>query len=148
MAATFKSDQVTNYTASPPTMLDPSDDGRVRCKRFTWTGDAAQNDTVHLFDLPPGARVLHGRVDFTDFASTVTMDIGTAVDGAVVDEDHWAAAIDVSGAAGDSDFANTIALNGLGSEQLTVLTEVWAKFEAANPASGTIRGYMLYLGPA
>lgn len=147
MAATFKSNQITNATASPVVLSNPGEFGKVRAKYFSWTGDAAQNNTVHLMTLPKGSSVLHGRVAFTDFGSSVTMDIGTAVDGVAVDEDHWAAAIDVATAAGQSDFANTLALYGLGSEVLTAETEVWAKFEAANPDSGTIKGYILYIGP-
>lgn len=140
---TFYSDQRTNERATPPTKQDPSEAGRLFVKHFTFTGDVAQNDLVELCLLPAGARVYHGRVDFTDFGSSVTMDIGTSTD-----EDHWAAAIDVATAAGQADFANTHALYGLGREALTAATMVIAKFEAANPDSGTIRGYVMYAGPA
>lgn len=136
--ATLYGTEITALDANPQDKVDPTRwNGKTHTYCFTWTGDAAQNDLVEVLRLPPGVRVLRGRCDFTDFGSTVTMDIGTAAD-----EDHWGAAIDVSGAAGNADFANTLALFGLGSELLTAATSVFLKFEAANPVSGTVAGYI------
>src|SRR5689334_6859670 len=113
--ATLYGTEVTALDANPRDLVDPTRwNGKVHFYAFTWTGDAAQNDLVEVLRLPPGVRVIHGRVDFTDATGTATMDIGTASD-----EDHWAAAIDVSGAAGNADIANTLALYGLGVELLT-----------------------------
>lgn len=137
--ATLYGTQITSIDARPQVKSNtPEWNGNVKAFYFDWTGDAAQNDLVEVLRLPVGAMVIHGRVDFTDFASTVTMDVGTSSD-----EDHWAAAVDVSGAAGNSDIANTVALNGLMTERLTAETSVYLKFEAANPASGTVEGYLL-----
>lgn len=137
--ATLYGTEITALDANPQDKVDPTRwNGKVHAYCFTWTGDAAQNDLVEVLRLPPGVRVLHGRVDFTDLGTSVTMDVGTAAD-----EDHWAAAIDVATAAARADIANSLALYGLGVELLTVQTSVYLKFEAANPDSGTVAGYML-----
>lgn len=141
--ATLYGTQITNLDSNPQNKIDtPEWNGNVKAFYFDWTGDAAQNDLVEVLRLPTGAMVIAGRVDFTDFGTSVTMDIGTSAD-----EDHWAAAIDVATAAGQSDFANTVALNGLMTERLSAETSVYLKFEAANPASGTVEGYMLVALP-
>lgn len=138
--ATHYSDQITNLRASPPTKpMSGESRGKLRVSAFTFTGDVAQNDTVELARIPEGARIYSGRVDFTDFGTSVTMDIG---DGTT--ENKYASAIDVATAAGQSDFANTWALYGLGRERVTAGFTLTAKFEAANPDSGTIRGYIVY----
>lgn len=138
--ATFYSDQITQLRATPQTFpLSDESRGKLRVSHFTFTGDVAQNDFVELCRLPEGARIYSGRVDFTDFGTSVTMDIG---DGTT--ENKYASAIDVATAAGQSDFANTHALYGLGRERLTAGITLTAKFEAANPDSGSIRGYVVY----
>jgi len=138
--ATFYSDQITLLRATPQSKpLADESRGKLRVSHFTFTGDVAQNDLVELCRLPEGARIYSGRVDFTDFGTSVTMDIG---DGTT--ENKYASAIDVATAAGQSDFANTHALYGLGRERLAAGITLTAKFEAANPDSGSIRGYILY----
>jgi len=138
--ATFYSDQITLLRATPQSKpLADESRGKLRVSHFTFTGDVAQNDLVELCRLPEGARIYSGRVDFTDFGTSVTMDIG---DGTT--ENKYASAIDVATAAGQSDFANTHALYGLGRERLSAGITLTAKFEAANPDSGSIRGYILY----
>ena len=138
--ATLYSDQITSLRATPQTKpLSDESRGKLRVSRFSFTGDVAQNDLVELCRLPEGARIYSGRVDFTDFGTSVTMDIG---DGTT--ENKYASAIDVATAAGQSDFANTHALYGLGRERLSAGITLTAKFEAANPDSGSIRGYILY----
>ena len=138
--ATFYSDQITQLRATPQTFpLSDESRGKLRVSHFTFTGDVAQNDFVELCRLPEGARIYSGRVDFTDFGTSVIMDIG---DGTT--ENKYASAIDVATAAGQSDFANTHALYGLGRERLTAGITLTAKFEAANPDSGSIRGYIVY----
>ena len=138
--ATLYSDQITSLRATPQTKpLSDESRGKLRVSRFSYTGDAAQNDLVELARIPEGARIYSGRIDFTDFGSSVTLDIG---DGTT--ENKYASAIDVATAAGQSDFANTWALYGLGRERLTAGITLTGKFEAANPDSGTIRGYIVY----
>lgn len=137
---TFYSDQITSLRATPQTKpLSDESRGKLRVSRFSFTGDVAQNDLVELARIPEGARIYSGRIDFTDFGASVTLDIG---DGTT--ENKYASAIDVATAAGQADFANTWALYGLGRERVTAGFTLTAKFEAANPDSGTIRGYVVY----
>lgn len=138
--ATLYSDQITGLRATPQTKPDSGvSNGKLRCEVFSWTGDAAQNDLVELCRLPVGARIMHGRVDFTDFGTSVTLDIG---DGTT--ENKYLSAADVATAAGLSDFANTYARYGLGRERLSTAITLTAKFEAANPDSGSLYGYVWY----
>lgn len=138
--ATFLSDQLTNLAANPEVKIDSSAaGGKLRVKHFTWTGDAAQNDFVQLVNLPKGARIYKGRIDFTDFGTGVTLDIG---DGTT--ENKYLSAADVATAAGQADFAHTWALFGLGREALAAAIVLTAKLEAADPVSGSIRGYVEY----
>lgn len=137
--ATLYGTEITGIDNRPTDMVDPTRwNGKVHCYMFTWTGDAAQNDFVEVLRLPPGVRVLQGRVDFTDLGTSVTMDIGTAAS-----ENRYLSAQDVATAAGQADFANTLARNGLGSDLLTAETSIFLKFEAADPVSGTVAGYLL-----
>ncbi|MGD9724406.1 MAG: hypothetical protein AB7U76_24470 [Pirellulales bacterium] len=138
--ATLYSDQITLLRSNPVSkpMSDESR-GKLRASVFTWTGDAAQDDFIELVRLPVGARIMHGRIDFTDLGAGVTLDIG---DGTT--EDKYLAALDVATAAGQSDFANTWALYGLGRERLSTAITLTAQLEAANPVSGSIRGVVYY----
>lgn len=138
--ATLYSDQITGLLATPQTKTDSGvSNGKERVECFTWTGDAAQNDTVQLARLPVGARILGGRVDFTDFGSTVTLSIG---DGTTAGK--YGSSIDITTAAGQADFANTWALYGLGRERLSTAIVLTASFLGANPDSGSLRGYIKY----
>lgn len=138
--AVFYSDQITNSRAAPPVMNDSAGaGGKLRIANFTFTGDVAQNDTLQLVRLPKGARIQHGRLDFDDFGTLITLDIG---DGTT--EDKYLAALDIATAAGQADFANTWARYGLGREQLTADIVLTAKFEGGNPGSASLRGYVLY----
>lgn len=138
--ATLYSDQITNLRATPQSKpLSDESRGKLRVSCFSWTGDAAQNDYVELARIPEGARIYHGRIDFTDFGTSVTLDIG---DGTT--ENKYASAVDVATAAGNADFANTYALYGLGREKLSAGITLTAKLEGANPASGSLYGYIVY----
>jgi len=139
--ATFRSTQLALTDLNPITKLDSSySEGKLRVKAFDWTGDAAQDDYVQLCTLPKGARIVQGYLDFTDFGTSVTLDIG---DGTT--EDKYAAAVDVATAAGNSQFAHTWALYGMAREALAANITLTAQFEAANPASGSLRGWIAYL---
>jgi len=138
--ATFYSDQVTLLRSTPVQKpMSNESYGKLRVSHFTWTGDAAQNDLVELARMPPGCRIYFGRVDFTDFGTSVTLDIG---DGTT--ENKYLSAGDVATAAGQLDFANTHALYGLGRERVEAAFTLTAKLEGANPDSGTLRGYIVY----
>jgi hypothetical protein len=137
--ATFLSDQLTN-AAAKPAVMNAADHGRVERRYFSWTGDAAQNDLVQLCKVPAGARIMFGRIGYTAFGVSVTLDIGDGSTG-----NKYLSAADVS-AAGASDFANTIALKGLGQDgQLSAEITLTAKLGGANPASGSLNGYIDYL---
>ena len=139
--ANFRSTQLALTDLNPITKLDSSfSEGKVRIKCFDWTGDAAQNDTVQLCTLPKGARIIEGYLDFTDFGTSVTLDIG---DGTT--ENKYLSAHDVAAAAGNTAFANTWALYGMGREALASNITLTAEFEAANPDSGSLRGWISYL---
>lgn len=138
--ATFYSDQITGLRATPQSKPDSGvSNGKLRCDVFSFTGDVAQNDTVELCRLPVGARIMHGRVDFTDFGTSITLDIG---DGTT--EDKYLAALDIATAAGQADFANTYARYGLGRERLSTAITLTAKFEGGNPSSGSLYGVIYY----
>lgn len=135
--ATLFGTEVTALDATPQDKVDPARwNGKVHVYGFTWTGDAAQNDLVELVRLPPGLRIITGRLDYTAFGAAVTLDLGTAAT-----ENAFKSALDVSGA-GQANFADTTALGMMGSNQTSGVS-LYAKFEAANPASGTLSGYVL-----
>jgi hypothetical protein len=137
--ATLYSDIITNLRASPVVKPDSGQsNGKVRCDVFSWTGDAAQNDLVELVRLPVGARIMTAVVNYTAFGASVTLDVGDSTT-----ENKYLSALSVA-AAGTSDFANTNALYGVGRERLSTSVTVIAKFEGANPASGSLYGYIFY----
>jgi len=138
--ATLYSDQITGLRATPQSKPDSTvSNGKLRCEVFSWTGDAAQNDLVELCRLPVGARIMTGFVDFTDFGTSITLDIG---DGTT--ENKYLSALDIATAAGTSAFANTYALYGVGRERLSTAITLTAKLEGGNPGSGSLYGYIWY----
>ena len=137
MAALYGT-EVTALDTNPQDKVDPGRwNGKVHVYGFTWTGDAAQNDTVELVRLPPGIRIIVGRIDYTAFGAGVTLDLGNATT-----ENAYRNALDVS-VAGQAGFAETTALGMMGAIQTSGISLI-AKFEAANPDSGTLRGYIVY----
>lgn len=135
--ANFLSDQLTNAAASPPVMNESTVNGKVRRHVFTWTGDAAQNDTVQLVTVGKGSKIIGGRVGYTAFGSSVTLTLG---DGTTATKYLGSTSI---ASAGASDFANTIALKGLGSDvDLAANVTLTATLGGADPASGTLAGYI------
>lgn len=145
---TFYSDQITAIEYTKPQSLQASAawGGKLRVKEFTWTGDAAQNDFVQLCKLPKGARILFGKVDYTDAGGATTMDIGDmSVAGVSATENKYLSAGDISGQTGVLDFAHTWALYGLGREALATDIYLTAKIEAADPASMSLRGFVAYV---
>ena len=67
--ANFLSDQLTNAAANPLVKNNPSTDNDVGRRYFSWTGDAAQNDTVQLVLIKKGERVMNGRIGNTAFGA-------------------------------------------------------------------------------
>lgn len=135
--ATLYSTQRTNQRATPTVKNPSTADGKVKRLFFDWTADAAQNDSIELVNVPKGARVMKGEVAYSAFGASVTLDIGNGTT-----ENYYLSALDVS-AAGTSSFANTIALKGLGSDgEVTAAFVLTAKLEGANPASGSLYGWV------
>lgn len=135
--ATLYSTQRTNTRATPPVMNPSTVNAKPKRLFFDWTADAAQNDSIELVVIPKGSRVMGGRVAYSAFGASVTLDIGNGST-----EDYYLSALDVS-AAGASDFANTIALKGVGSDgELSADVTLTAKLEGANPASGSLYGWV------
>lgn len=124
--------------------------GEVRVAWFSATLDAAQNDVLVLTHVPVGSRILRGRIDFTDFGTSVVADIGPESSPAL-----FASDLDIAAAAGQADLANTAAL-GMGylavAGSATLynrpdanIERILLTFQAANPVSGTVSGYFLYV---
>jgi len=141
--ATFNATEyAAAYVNSPATKQLPTVyDGRVRIKWFTIpaiTG-LAQNDLVNLCKLPANARVVAGRIDFDDYGTAITLDIGYS--GA---ENRYLSALDIATAAGQANFADTTARNM--GDLLTAEKVIQAKFEGGDPSdTSTARGYILYV---
>ena len=131
--ATRKSDQATKLDASPREQLATHEyGGRVRQAFFNFVvpaGNAAIGDTIELIDIEAGARILGGKIAFEAMstgAGAASVQLG---DGTTADKYLGTTSVD---AAGEADFAHTLALNY--GEKLsqklrltaTVLTEAWA----------------------
>jgi hypothetical protein len=112
--------------------------------RDFYEGDLAQNDRILLGKIRSDAILdpLTSVIWFDDLGTSVTMDIGsTAAENALV------AAQDVATAAGSCSILKSVdianyhkklwQLLGLSADP-GVPIEIWAKFEGANPATGTV----------
>lgn len=142
----FFSTQLTAMDAVPAQAVEARDlGGTVKAAYFDWTGDAAQNDQVFLTELPRGARVVGGSIEFTALGSSVTAAVRTET------------TADAFVAAGTSVASATFlafdrAARGLGyiagapttGRRRGARERVYAILSGANPASGTIRGVILY----
>jgi hypothetical protein len=128
--ATVNSDQFANTVAVPQINLDPRDlKGRLRVAYATWTTSSpAQNDRVNLFTLPAGARILTGKAAFEAMGAGAKLDVGVL---ALITK--YANTVDVA-AAGQADFANTIAL--LVGDILASDTIIQARMAGAAWANG------------
>lgn len=138
--ATLYSTQRTNQRLTPPVKQSPTEKNKSTTVFFDYTGDAAQNDTLELVVIPKGVRIKTGFIDFDDFGTSVTLDIG---DGTT--EDKYLAALDIATAAGTSSFANTYARYGCGREETSASFTLTAKFEGGNPGSARISGWIEYV---
>ncbi len=151
--AIFYSATLAGMSGRPRDYVNYRDNGAVlRRMWFSWTGDAAQNDFVVLGQLPVGARVVGGRIDFTDFGSGITIDVGPESN-----PDLFLDGADVATAAGQANMADTAA-KGLGYLAIAstaspdvyntinyAIERVLLQFLGGNPDSGTVMGYVDYL---
>ena len=86
------STQYTKTLNTPSEKLDTNElHGRVRVAYADFTADAAQ-ETISMFKLPDGARIIGGRVNHANLGTSTTLSIGHA---AYVKADKTAVAADV-----------------------------------------------------
>lgn len=126
--------------------------GKERIAYFTHDQSACQaNSTISLTKLPSGAKVIRGRVMHADMGSSRTVGIGIAgvdssgeiANGVADSATHFASALDVA-AAGQKDFANTIALNSGYVTQKEVY--LYATLSAHTwPVERAFEGYVVYV---
>jgi hypothetical protein len=144
--ADFFSTQLTAIDAVPMQAVEARDlGGTVKAAYFNWTGDAAQNDQVFLTELPRGARVVGGSIEFTALGASVTAEVRTETTAAA----FLPAATDVSAA---TQFVFDRAARGVGyvagapttGRRKGARERVYVILSGGNPASGTIRGAVLY----
>ena len=154
---TQKSAEVTNITASPPTMLDTSSlHGRLRVAYFLHTQDGAGDatSTVDLVKLPAGkGRILirSSWLASSAFGSSRTLDIGYV---AHTDNSGDAVAVDVDGLLDGLDNSSaTAAMLGTGTNALDTylydsnapLTIQAVVAGGTIPDTATLEGYIVYV---
>ena len=96
---TVYSDQKTKWDQNvPKEMIKPNElGGRMRIAYGSYTASAEQSD-IHMFNLPNGARILHGELVHAALGSSTTLSVGHEeykdVDGTTVaaDVDEYKAA--------------------------------------------------------
>ena len=72
------STQYTKTLNTPSEKLDTNElHGRVRVAYADFTADAAQ-ETINMFKLPDGARIIGGRVNHANLGTSTTLSIGHA----------------------------------------------------------------------
>tara|TARA_R110000822_G_scaffold283_2_gene1193 strand:- start:192 stop:638 length:447 start_codon:yes stop_codon:yes gene_type:complete len=72
------STQYAKTVSTPSEKLDTNElHGRVRIAYADFTADAAQ-ETINLFKLPNGARIIGGRVNHAALGSSTTLSVGHA----------------------------------------------------------------------
>src|SRR5581483_3171966 len=79
--ATFNSTQMAKLNAVPVQHVRSDEHGRVRRVFFAWedaTATPAAADVINLCKLPPGARVMGGKMFWEANTATATFDIGIA----------------------------------------------------------------------
>jgi hypothetical protein len=161
MVATYNSVQMAKLLATPVQHIRSDEHGRVRCAIFEWAPGAvdpgyAAGDTLNLCKLPPGARVLGGRMWWEANTATAALSVGIA--GAVT---KYSAAIVITNASVVSTIAGvqsgldlgggavgggTIAAPVMGEVQASAVTIIGTNSVAALAVSKRVFGYVLYLG--
>jgi hypothetical protein len=109
------STQFAKTVAASPSKISTTElHGRVRVAYADFTANAAQ-ETINMFKLPDGARIIGGRVNHAALGSSTTVSVGhaayTQADGTVValDVDEYKAAASSASATGSA-VASTTAL--------------------------------------
>lgn len=143
------STQYAKTVAASPSKISTTElHGRVRVAYADFTADAAQ-ETINMFKLPDGARIIGGRLNHAALGSSTTVSVGhaayTQADGTAVAADvdeYKAAAASTSVSA-----ANIAATTALGENSLVDAPDgliVTATTAGAN-ATGLITVQMTYV---
>jgi hypothetical protein len=156
--AEFKSTLLEPGSRANPKTIEPQEHrGRYRVAKGSFTGDAAQNDTVDLFTLPSHAKLstVISHLRHTAMGTSVTLDIGVKADATIIqdsgssyagDVDCLADGLDVASAGTKTLFAAEAATDynkrlweiaGIDSDPKKDLT-ITATLLSANPDSGTL----------
>ena len=143
------STQYAKTVAASPSKISTTElHGRVRVAYADFTADAAQ-ETINMFKLPDGARIIGGRLNHAALGSSTTVSVGhaayTQADGTVValDVDEYKAAASSASATGSAVAATT----ALGENSLVDAPDgliVTATTAGAN-ATGLITVQMTYV---
>ncbi len=107
------STQYAKTVAASPSKISTTElHGRVRVAYADFTADAAQ-ETINMFKLPDGARIIGGRLNHAALGSSTTVSVGhaayTKADGTAValDVDEYKAAASSASATGSAIAATT-----------------------------------------
>ena len=107
------STQYAKTVAASPSKISTTElHGRVRVAYADFTADAAQ-ETINMFKLPDGARIIGGRLNHANLGTSTTVSVGhaayTQADGTVValDVDEYKAAASSASATGSAIAATT-----------------------------------------
>ena len=143
------STQYAKTVAASPSKISTTElHGRVRVAYADFTAAAAQ-ETINMFKLPDGARIIGGRLNHAALGSSTTVSVGhaayTQADGTVValDVDEYKAAASSASATGSAVAATT----ALGENSLVDAPDgliVTATTAGAN-ATGKIEVQMTYV---
>ena len=143
------STQYAKTVAASPSKISTTElHGRVRVAYADFTSAAAQ-ETINMFKLPDGARIIGGRLNHAALGSSTTVSVGhaayTQADGTVValDVDEYKAAASSASATGSAVAATT----ALGENSLVDAPDgliVTATTAGAN-ATGLITVQMTYV---
>ncbi|BAR13923.1 TonB-dependent receptor domain protein [uncultured Mediterranean phage uvMED] len=143
------STQYAKTVAASPSKISTTElHGRVRVAYADFTAAAAQ-ETINMFKLPDGARIIGGRLNHAALGSSTTVSVGhaayTQADGTVValDVDEYKAAASSASATGSAIAATT----ALGENSLVDAPDgliVTATTAGAN-ATGLITVQMTYV---
>lgn len=143
------STQYAKTVAASPSKISTTElHGRVRVAYADFTADAAQ-ETINMFKLPDGARIIGGRLNHAALGSSTTVSVGhaayTQADGTVValDVDEYKAAASSASATGSAIAATT----ALGENSLVDAPDgliITATTAGAN-ATGLITVQMTYV---
>ena len=143
------STQYAKTVAASPSKISTTElHGRVRVAYADFTADAAQ-ETINMFKLPDGARIIGGRLNHANLGTSTTVSVGhaayTKADGTVValDVDEYKAAA----ASTSVSAANIAATTALGENSLVDAPDglIVTATTAGGDATGLITVQMTYV---